>query len=105
MPRDAVRSFLAKAPSIRRQCCRSNLGAMQGRDGLSPTLAHSEKLGRAFDPSVAYWRGYYARESDGSEPIGTERLRVFGDALTSVRGQGLWLEAGCGIGVIARQFR
>src|SRR5688500_1203540 len=80
-------------------------GAMQSHDARTHTLAHSEKLGRAFDPSVAYWRGYYERESDGAEPIGTERLRVFGDALTSVRAQGLWLEAGCGIGVMAREFR
>jgi ubiquinone/menaquinone biosynthesis C-methylase UbiE len=78
---------------------------MQTHDARSEALAHSEKLGRAFDPSVAYWRGYYARESDGSQPIGTERLRVFGDALNSVGAQGLWLEAGCGIGVMAREFR
>jgi len=79
---------------------------MNPRDGVSQaTVAHSEKLGRAFDPSVAYWRGYYAREPDGTEPVGTERLRVFREALASVRAKGLWLEAGCGIGEMARQFR
>jgi SAM-dependent methyltransferase len=69
------------------------------------TLAHSEKLGRAFDPSVAYWRSYYAGESADAEPVGMERLRIFREALASVRAEGLWLEAGCGIGVMAREFR
>ena len=68
-------------------------------------LEHSEKLGLAFAPSAAYWRAYYADRGNGSEPIGAERLRIFGDALTCVGAGGLWLDAGCGIGVMARHFR
>jgi SAM-dependent methyltransferase len=71
----------------------------------SGVLAHSEKLGLAFDPSVAYWRGYYAASGRGAEPRATERLGVFREALSSVRASGLWLDAGCGIGAMARQFR
>jgi SAM-dependent methyltransferase len=72
---------------------------------LSQVLAHSEKLGLAWDPSVDYWHNYYERGADGVEPIGTERIRVFREALRSLGASGLWLEAGCGIGVMARQFR
>jgi SAM-dependent methyltransferase len=71
---------------------------------LPQALAHAEKLGIAFDPTVAYWRGYYGG-ADGAEPIGMERVGVFGQALRSVGATGLWLDAGCGIGVIARRFR
>jgi SAM-dependent methyltransferase len=75
-------------------------------DGIPATvLAHSEKLGLAFDPSVDYWRGYYAGAGDGAEPRATERLSVFREALRSVDASGLWLDAGCGIGAMARQFR
>jgi SAM-dependent methyltransferase len=72
---------------------------------LPQVLAHSEKNGLAWDPSVAFWRSYYAGRADGSEPGGSERLSVFREALGSVRASGLWLDAGCGIGVMARQFR
>jgi SAM-dependent methyltransferase len=68
-------------------------------------LAHSEKNGLAWDASAARWRDYYAARADGREPDGTERLGVFREALSSVGTSGLWLEAGCGIGVMARQFR
>jgi SAM-dependent methyltransferase len=68
-------------------------------------LTHPEKLGIAYDPSVNYWRGYYAGDANGAEPIGAERLGVFRDALASVNASGVWLDAGCGIGRIARQFR
>ena len=72
---------------------------------LGQTLAHSEKLGRAFDQSAEYWRGYYEAEPGGAEPVGAERLRIFGEALTTVRARGLWLDAGCGIGVMAQHLR
>jgi SAM-dependent methyltransferase len=72
---------------------------------LPQVLEHSEKLGRAWDPSAAYWRSYYAGRADGTEPMGTERVSVFREGLGSVAASGLWLEAGCGIGVMARQFR
>jgi len=52
------------------------------------------------DPSVAYWRGFYTDEHNGAE-----RLRTFGGALASLPASGLWLDAGCGIGVLAREFR
>ncbi len=68
-------------------------------------LTHPEKLGIAYDPSVNYWRGYYAGDPSGAEPIGAERLGMFRDALASVNARGVWLDAGCGIGMIARQFR
>ena len=72
---------------------------------LPQVLAHSEKNGLAWDASVAFWRNYYAARADGCEPEGTERLGVFREALSSVGARGLWLEAGCGIGVMAREFR
>jgi SAM-dependent methyltransferase len=72
---------------------------------LAQVLAHSEKNGLAWDASVALWRDYYAARADGCEPEGTERLSVFREALSSVAANGLWLEAGCGIGVMAREFR
>jgi SAM-dependent methyltransferase len=72
---------------------------------LPQALTHSERLGLAFDPSVAFWRHYYEGAVDGREPRPTERLSVFRDALSSVGASGLWLDAGCGIGVMARHFR
>jgi SAM-dependent methyltransferase len=72
---------------------------------LPQVLEHSEKNGLAWDPSVAYWHGYYEGRADGTEPRGTERVTVFREALRSLDASGLWLEAGCGIGVMARQFR
>jgi SAM-dependent methyltransferase len=61
---------------------------------------HSEKVRLAFDGSVAFWRDFYRDPARSAE-----RLRVFRDALGAVGASGLWLEAGCGIGVMARQFR
>ena len=52
------------------------------------------------DPSVRYWRGFYADARNGDE-----RLRTFGEALASVSASGVWLDAGCGIGMLAREFR
>jgi SAM-dependent methyltransferase len=52
------------------------------------------------DPSVTYWRGFYADAHNGDE-----RLRTFGEAMSSVSASGLWLDAGCGIGMLAREFR
>jgi SAM-dependent methyltransferase len=75
-------------------------------DGLSSEVrAHAEKLGQAFDPSVSYWRRYYGQSGDGAEPRAAERLSVFREALSSVNASGLWLDAGCGIGAMARSFR
>ena len=67
-------------------------------------LAHSEKCGTAFDWSVDYWHEYYTG-GPAKEPVGAERLRVFGDALRAVGARGQWLDAGCGIGEMARHFR
>jgi SAM-dependent methyltransferase len=61
---------------------------------------HSESVRLAFDGSAAFWRDFYRDASRSAE-----RLRVFREALGSVDARGLWLEAGCGIGVMARQFR
>jgi SAM-dependent methyltransferase len=52
------------------------------------------------DPSVTYWRGFYTDELDGGE-----RLRMFKAALAAVPASGLWLDAGCGIGMMTREFR
>ncbi|HKW77930.1 MAG TPA: class I SAM-dependent methyltransferase [Candidatus Limnocylindria bacterium] len=54
----------------------------------------------AIDPSVTYWRGFYADEHNGQE-----RMRTFGRALASIGAHGHWLDAGCGIGMLARAFR
>jgi SAM-dependent methyltransferase len=94
---------LANSTLIRRQSCVVSLAPVTQRN--TGTLEHSEKLGRAFDPSGGYWRDYYASDAHGAEPIGAERLQVFGEALAAVPAKGLWLEAGCGIGVMAREFR
>ena len=72
---------------------------------LDQRLTHSERLGRAFDPSVEFWRRYYEGAVDEREPRPTERLAVFREALSSVDASGLWLDAGCGIGEMARRFR
>jgi SAM-dependent methyltransferase len=66
-----------------------------------PPQDHSEEQVRiAFDGSAAFWRRFYADPSRSAE-----RLRVFREALRSVEASGLWLDAGCGIGVMAQQFR
>jgi len=67
-------------------------------DRISPD--HSENVRLAFDGSAAFWRDFY-----GDPSRSAERLRVFREALRSVDARGLWLEAGCGIGVMAQQSR
>jgi SAM-dependent methyltransferase len=67
---------------------------------LERSIAHSEKLGRAFGEGAAFWQDFYERD-----PGGPERLRAFRRALASVGATGRWLDAGCGIGMIAREFR
>jgi SAM-dependent methyltransferase len=52
------------------------------------------------DPSVSYWRRFYADAHNGNE-----RRRTFGGALASLGAHGSWLDAGCGIGILAREFR
>jgi len=54
----------------------------------------------ALDPSVEYWTRFYADELDGGE-----RLRTFQEALLAVPASGRWLDAGCGIGMMTREFR
>jgi SAM-dependent methyltransferase len=60
----------------------------------------AQQVRLAFDGSVAFWRDFY-----GDPSRSAERLRVFREALRRVDASGLWLEAGCGIGVLARQSR
>src|SRR2546426_9510972 len=76
------------------------MGKVAGVDRLGSALAHADYVRRAFDPGADYWRGYYAHD-----PEARERLRAFAEALQSVHARGNWLDAGCGIGVIARQLR
>ncbi|MGH2491165.1 MAG: class I SAM-dependent methyltransferase [Candidatus Limnocylindria bacterium] len=74
-------------------------------DDLSRALTHSEKVALAASPGVPYWREFYSQDTEIGEPTGAERLRVFREALRSVDASGLWLDAGCGIGVMAQHFR
>jgi SAM-dependent methyltransferase len=64
-------------------------------------LSHPEKVARAFDSTAPYWRDYYGEQ----DAVGNERLRVFGETLRAIGAKGLWLDAGCGTGVMARQLR
>jgi SAM-dependent methyltransferase len=70
------------------------------RDRLGPVLTHSDRVRKAFNPGSTYWRDFYAKD-----PEGAERLQIFREALLSVEARGLWLDAGCGIGMLAQQFR
>lgn len=72
---------------------------------LHDALGHSEKVGLAFDASGGYWRDYYGRQPEHAGPVRAERLAVFGEALNAVGARGLWLDAGCGAGQMARHFR
>ena len=76
------------------------MGKVASADRLGSALVHADYVRRAFDPGAEYWRGYYSRD-----PEARERLQAFTEALDSVHARGAWLDAGCGIGVMARQLR